>query len=85
MSNISRTVIDALRRSYADVTVVSITAPPEILAERLAARARGSDGKIEDRIRRTVNDATAVPDIVISNVGNADANASRLIQVIKGK
>jgi ribose 1,5-bisphosphokinase len=85
VANISRTVIDALRRSYADVTVVSITAPPEILAERLAARVRGSDGKIEDRIRRTVNDVTAVPDIVISNVGSADANASRLIRVIKGK
>ena len=43
--NVSRTVIDAMRRAYADVVVVSITAPPEILAERLAARARGSDGQ----------------------------------------
>jgi ribose 1,5-bisphosphokinase len=85
VANISRTVMDALRRTYANVTVVSITAPPEILAERLAVRARDSDGKIEDRIRRTVNDATAKPEIVISNVGSADANASRLIQVIKGK
>ena len=85
VANISRTVIDVLRRTYADVTVISITAPPEVLAERLAARSRGSDGKIEDRIRRTVDDAAATPDIVISNVGSADANASRLIQIIKGR
>lgn len=85
IANISRTVIDALRRAYTDVTVVSITAPPEILAERLAARARGSDGRIEDRIRRTVDRVAAESDIVISNVGSADTNASRLIQIIQGR
>ena len=84
VANVSRTVIDALRRIYADVTVVSITAPPDVLAERLATRSRSSDGKIEDRIRRTVDDAVAAPDVVISNVGNADGNANKLVQVIKG-
>lgn len=82
--NVSRTVIDALRRMYADVIVVSITAPPEVLAERLATRSRSSDGKIEDRIRRAVDDAVATPDVVISNVGSADGNANKLVQVIKG-
>ena len=42
--NVSRTVIAAMRAAYADVVVVSITAPPQVLAERLAMRARGSDG-----------------------------------------
>ena len=49
VANVSRTVIDAARRSYANVTVVSITAPPEILKQRLAARARSSDGQIAAR------------------------------------
>ena len=40
--NVSRTIIDPARRSYANVTVVSVTAPPEVLAERVAARARPS-------------------------------------------
>ena len=44
VANVSRTVWHAMRHAYADVVVVSITAPPEVLAERLAARARGSDG-----------------------------------------
>jgi ribose 1,5-bisphosphokinase len=82
VANVSRTVIGAMRGIYADVVVVSITAPPEILAERLAARERGSDGQIGHRLARSVDDA-AVPDIVISNVGNAEANAKRLIEVIR--
>ena len=50
VANVSRTVIEAMRRAYAEVVVVSITAPAEVLAERLAARARGSDGQIEGRL-----------------------------------
>src|SRR6266540_5473815 len=42
VANVSRTVIGAMRRAYADVVVVSITAPPNVLAERIALRARSS-------------------------------------------
>src|SRR3954469_11285874 len=61
VANVSRTVVDALRNVYADVVVVEITAPPELLAERLAMRARGSDGAIELRLRRDVDAAHAAP------------------------
>jgi ribose 1,5-bisphosphokinase len=84
IANVSRTVIGAMRRTYANVVVVSITAPPEILAARLTMRSRSSDGKVEDRIRRTVDDAASAPDVIISNVGSADANASKLVRIIKG-
>jgi ribose 1,5-bisphosphokinase len=83
VANISRTVIPALRAAYADVVVVSITAPPEILEARLAARGRSSDGPIGDRLRRSVEGAT--PDVTINNVGAADAHADELIRVIKGR
>jgi ribose 1,5-bisphosphokinase len=82
--NVSRTVVDALRRAYADVVVVAVTAPPEALAERLASRARGSDGKIEQRLARAVDEATARPDVTILNVGHAEAHAERLVRIIKG-
>jgi ribose 1,5-bisphosphokinase len=59
IANVSRGVVEAMRRAYADVTVVLITAPPDILAERLAARARGSDGPLSDRLGRVVD--TAMP------------------------
>jgi ribose 1,5-bisphosphokinase len=81
--NVSRTVVDAVRRAYADVVVVSITAPPDILAERLEMRARGSDGRIKERLSRAVDDAAAAPDVTIINVGDAAGHAGRLVKVIK--
>ncbi|MBJ7404951.1 MAG: phosphonate metabolism protein/1,5-bisphosphokinase (PRPP-forming) PhnN, partial [Bradyrhizobium sp.] len=70
--NVSRTVIAALRRAYANVVVVAITAPPDVLAQRLAARARHSDGNITDRLARSVDDASANADVTILNSGSAD-------------
>jgi ribose 1,5-bisphosphokinase len=84
VANVSRTVIGVARRAYANVTVVSITAPPEILAARLAARARGSDGQIGQRLSRTVDDPAAVPDITIVNVGSAEDHARELVRIIRG-
>ena len=80
--NASRTVIDAARRAYANVTVIAITAPPEVLVERLKMRSRGGDGRVEDRLSRTV-DATA-PDVTILNVGRPEDHARRLVRAIKG-
>lgn len=78
--NASRTIIEFARRSYANVTVVSVTAPPDVLAKRLAARARRSDGQIDDRLRRTV--VAAVPDVIINNVGLAEDHAAELLSAI---
>ncbi len=82
--NASRTVISAARRTYANVVVVQITAPPDVLAERLAMRGRASDGRIEHRLGRTVNEATAAPDFTIVNVGTADYHARQLARIITG-
>jgi ribose 1,5-bisphosphokinase len=81
--NVSRTVVGETRRGYADVAVVSITAPSDVLAARLAMRARSSDGKIEQRLARIVDDAAA-PDITIVNVSSADFHARQLVRAIKG-
>jgi ribose 1,5-bisphosphokinase len=82
--NVSRTVVETLRRTYADVTVVAVTAPPEVLAERLAARMRSSDGRIADRLGRVVDGGAAAPDLIIINVGGAEERARELLQVIRG-
>jgi len=84
IANVSRTVISAMRRAYADVVVVSITAPPQVLAERIAMRARSSDGKIEQRLGRTVDDIAAAPDITIMNVSSAEYHARQFVRVVKG-
>lgn len=81
--NVSRTVIDAARHAYAHVTVIAITAPPEVLAERIKMRARSSDGKSEQRLGRTVD--RAAPDVTILNVGRPEDHARRLVRAIKGE
>jgi ribose 1,5-bisphosphokinase len=81
--NVSRTVIDAARRAYANVIVIAITAPPEVLAERLKMRSRSSDGGVEQRLSRAVD--AAAPDVTILNVGRPEDHARRLLRAIKGE
>lgn len=81
--NVSRTVVAAARARYAHMTAVLITAPPAVLAARLAQRGRASDGAIENRIRRTVDERFA-PDLVITTVGSVDDNARRLLDIVVG-
>jgi ribose 1,5-bisphosphokinase len=85
VANVSRTVIAKMRRAYADVMVVSITAPPNVLAERIALRARGSDGRLDQRLNRTVEDASAAPDITIVNVSSAEYHARQFVRIVKGE
>jgi ribose 1,5-bisphosphokinase len=82
VANVSRTVIAALRHAYASVVVVSITAPTDVLAERLAMRKRGSDGNIAERLARAVEDAE--PDSTIVNVSSAEYHARQLLRIIGG-
>jgi ribose 1,5-bisphosphokinase len=83
VANVSRTVVEAMRCVYANVVVVSITAPKEVLEQRLAARARSSDGEIGQRLQRSVDEATA-PDVTIVNVGSVEDHARELIRIVRG-
>jgi ribose 1,5-bisphosphokinase len=85
VANVSRTIIAMMRRAYASVLVISITAPPNVLSERIAMRARGSDGKVEQRLNRTVDEAAAVPDVTIVNTGSVEYHARQLVRIIKGE
>src|SRR5438094_536408 len=82
VANVSRTVISALRQAYANVVVVSVTAPADVLAARLEMRKRGSDGNIAQRLARTVEDAG--PDATIVNVSSAEYHARELLCIIAG-
>ncbi len=80
IANVSRTVIAAARRNYGNVVVIQITAPPNVLAERLAMRGRGSDGRLEQRLGRTVDETTTAPDLTIVNVSSAEYHARQLVR-----
>ena len=85
VANVSRTVIAKMRRAYANVVVVQVTAPPNVLAERIALRARGSDGRLDQRLNRTVEDASAAPDVTIVNVSSAEYHARQFVRIVKGE
>jgi ribose 1,5-bisphosphokinase len=78
--NVSRTVIGALRGRYANVVIVLITAPRDVLRSRLAARERASDGRVSDRMRRVdLSDGKLRPDVIINNVGDPESGARKLV------
>jgi ribose 1,5-bisphosphokinase len=81
--NVSRGVIAELRHRYADVRVVLVTAPPDVLAERLAARGRATDGSIAARLDRGAPmDGELAPDVVIENLGAPEDGAEQLVAAI---
>jgi ribose 1,5-bisphosphokinase len=81
--NVSRGVVATLRCRYARVAAVLVTAPAEVLAARLAARGRASDGEIARRIARAAPaDADLSPNYVIDNVGTPDEATAELVAAI---
>jgi ribose 1,5-bisphosphokinase len=82
--NVSRTIIAEARQKYQRPVVVLITAPAEVLAQRLAARGRASDGNLGERLQRAALETDGVPDLVISNVGTVEDNARTLAEFIAG-
>ncbi|CAN5177825.1 phosphonate metabolism protein/1,5-bisphosphokinase (PRPP-forming) PhnN [soil metagenome] len=84
VANVSRTVIDVLRGAYREVVVVLVTAPADLLAERLAARTRSSDGASGARLGRQVARDFA-PDRIIDNIGPAEIHGRELLRIIRGE
>jgi len=83
--NVSRAVISHLRRRYVDVRVVLVTAPADVLATRLAARGRATDGPLEARLARNApSQSDLAPDVVIENVGDPQDGVEQLVAVIGG-
>ena len=84
--NVSRTIAGPARRRYGSVSVVHVTAPPDVLRLRLAARERGSDGDLADRMGRSAFAECGLDaDVVIENVGAPEIGIRRLLDVIRKK
>lgn len=75
IANISRRVLDDMRRLYPSRTVLLITARPEVLARRLAARGRETREQIEQRLLREVRFDDQSGDVVtIDNSEKVEAS-----------
>lgn len=80
VSNVSRRIVAEARSRYPGTRVVKITAPPEVLARRLAARARAQDGDLSARLARQ---ASVEPDLTIDNAGAPEDGARILIHFLR--
>jgi ribose 1,5-bisphosphokinase len=84
LCNVSRAVVAPQRARYARVTAVLVTAPEDVLRQRLAARGRSSDGDVAKRVARA-GEVEVQPDVVIMNVGGPAEAGARLIEVARRK
>jgi phosphonate metabolism protein PhnN/1,5-bisphosphokinase (PRPP-forming) len=79
--NVSRTVIaDAARRF--PVRVIEVTAPPEVLAARLAARGREAEGDVAARLARSVALPRQVPVERVANDGALSDGVARFVAAL---
>jgi ribose 1,5-bisphosphokinase len=83
--NTSRAIVPALRNRYSRAVVVLVTAPEKILAARLAARGRASDGENAERIGRARLFAdTLRPDFIIENIDGPEVGIEALSSIVRG-
>ncbi|MBL8573563.1 MAG: phosphonate metabolism protein/1,5-bisphosphokinase (PRPP-forming) PhnN [Hyphomicrobiaceae bacterium] len=81
--NGSRTVI-AAARAIVPTVAVEITAPAEVLAARIAARGRASDGGADGRLKRSEEiGPVAACDVVIDNSGTLRDAIDRFVAVLR--
>ena len=84
VANVSRGAIPGLMERYGNVTVVEITARPEILADRLAARGRESRGEVLARLARAARLEPAGASLVrIDNSGSREEAGERLVALLR--
>jgi ribose 1,5-bisphosphokinase len=82
--NVSRSIVEEIRGRYASVIVVLITAPYDVLAKRLAARGRPTDGPLNDRMSRaSTHENSFRPDAVVQNVAGPDVGAQQLLNILQ--
>ena len=83
VSNVSRTVIDSARSRYRPLRVIVVTAPTDILAQRLAARGRETTNEIDERLHHAFDHMPDGPDItVVINDGTILQGTQRFIKAL---
>jgi phosphonate metabolism protein PhnN/1,5-bisphosphokinase (PRPP-forming) len=82
VASVSRTVITDAAERYRPVRVIEVTAPPEVLAERLAARGRESTDDIAQRLARTVPLPGTVSIETVMNDASREEGAARFLAAL---
>lgn len=82
VANVSRSVLADAARRY-PTRVLQITAPPDVLAARLAARGRETAEDIAARIRREVALPEGLDVVTVMNDATPAEGAARVVAVLK--
>lgn len=84
IANVSRQIVTQACTSFSPVEIILVTAPKEILAERLAARRRESTSDIQTRLDRA---ALGIEEIagasVIDNSGSIEESVTAFLQILE--
>lgn len=84
LANVSRSVVKDAQARYGDCRILHITAPPEVIAARLAARGREAGEDIEARIRRSNVVTLDTEDVhTIVNDGQIDEAVDAALHFLK--
>lgn len=84
--NGSRAALAQALALFADLTVLRISAPSKVLAERLAARGRETAAEIEARLARASYDVPdGLPVIDIANDGTPAVGVARLLAALQAR
>jgi ribose 1,5-bisphosphokinase len=83
--NGSRGALATIKATFPDLTVIRISAPSDVLAERLALRRREGQDDIKTRLARASYDLPAdIAVIDVQNTGTPEQGITRLLQAIRG-
>ena len=81
--NVSRTVLDAARGAYPNLRIIFVTAPHDILAQRIAGRGRESAEDVAERLARSGIAQPGGSDvIIIKNDGSLDQAVAAFLVAI---
>jgi ribose 1,5-bisphosphokinase len=81
--NVSRAIVAEARARYAHVETVLITAPPGVLAARLAHRSRESGSGVSERLQRSDAFVAFQADHVIDNIGAPETAVQALLDIVR--
>lgn len=80
LANLSRAVLPVAQQRFDRFAVLSLTAPAEVLARRLARRGRESEAEIAARLgRRGPNLPEGLPVIAVDNSGSLEQTVAEIL------
>ncbi len=84
VASVSRSVIESARAGYVRLCVINITAPLEVLAERIARRGREDAASIRERLARANYDLPIGDDVVtLENTGTVEEAVDRFVSLLR--